>query len=324
MLFPKNVSQIPVLPLFLASLGAISLALPASAAGIKPTSISALSLAGGNNGSRTGKTAAQAYVDDILLNQIVFAGGRTYTGSSSFRAIQRATVLSNRAAVNAEFGDLDDGKDGNANPFVTAGLIPEGAPLDAATRESTDPAIQDAAITAAFNSLSLNQGIDGEGADYSLDLIFQQGIIDNNNGSDAAPELVFFERGVNSDFQVQVITGTLANPILSSAVTINRSDLAATGVFINTTEIGSGQQLGAVGIDLNDFGILAGEIVFGVRITSINGSGADLYGNFLSGDPSQFRDIPTGVKVPEPSSLLGLVAFSFVGGWLTKKTKIKS
>ena len=67
----------------------------------------------GNNGSRDGSTAEEAFVDDVFLESIsilvdgeleefVVADGEVVVGQSAF-------VRSGLQYVNAEFGDLDDG-----------------------------------------------------------------------------------------------------------------------------------------------------------------------------------------------------------------------
>ncbi len=281
----------------------------ASATPIVPTGVTVSVPAGSNNGSRNGLSAVNAFIDDVFLSTLSLPNGVVISATnSSFRAVGHATVLSGRSAVNAEFGDADTGSDGSANPFVTAGLLAEGASLPDAQRESIDPSNQDPSILASFGSLSLVQGIDGEGSAYTLQLIFTEGIVDNDAAVDQVPELMFFERGANSDFDVQLILGgTLSAPVLhSTVVSILRGQMFRTGIFIDTIEIGSGQELGAVGLDLNDFGLAADTAVYGIRITSTNNSGADLYGNFLSAaGPDQFRPVPDGLNpVPEPGTIV--------------------
>lgn len=297
--------------LLLTSLGTVLTASPGWATGIKPSSMTVSVPAGSNNGTRDGKSAATAFIDDILLDTITFGGVTFQSQNSAFKAAQRVEVTSGAGQINAEYGDSDTGSDGNPNPFVSGGIVSEGASLPNITRESADSTIQDSAIEAAFSSLSLSQGVDGEGPDYSFNLIFQQGIVDNSTAVDQVPELIFFERGVNSDFSVQAITGgTLANPTFApNTVKFLRSDLQPTGVYIDTIEITNGQQLGAVGIDLNDFGLSAAEAIYGIRLTSLKSSGADMYGQFVSAqDPSQFKNVPSklsGTPVPEPLTIFG-------------------
>lgn len=249
------------------------------------------------NQPRTGLTGATAYVDDVFLSTVTFGSTTFSTAGGQFRGVGNVNVVSGATNVNAEYGDFDTGSDGNPNPFVIAGLNP-------ADSESTNPAIQRPSIRAAFNSLSLVQGIDGEGAPYVLDLIFQRGINDNDAALDSVPELIFFERGVNSTYSIQVITGGTFNaPIFApNTITVNSGATGganpqsrATGYFIDTVEIGTGQELGATGLDLNSFFNGTATTVFGVRITDTNGS--DLYGNFLSAaSTSQFVPVPAALQ----------------------------
>lgn len=252
----------------------------------------------------TGNT--QAYVDDVLLKEMEFGGGTIFLTNTNMRQSARAQVFSNRSAINAEFGDSDTGSDSNPNPFVSAGIINEGATLSDATRESTDSNIQDRAIQSAFNSLSLSQGIDGEETtNYVYRLTFDNGIVDNNNAVDQAPELLFFERGHNSTFLIRAITGgTISNPTFApTSVNVVTADLLPSGIFINTIEIPGKQELGVVGYDLNDFGVAADQVVYGVQISSTGLTGADIYGQFLTATNSnQFRN---QTVVPEPLTIIG-------------------
>lgn len=305
--FVRNLSKV----LLLASVGTVLTALPGWSVGIKPSSVtvtnpvsqscsSTVTTNCTNNGTRNG-SSSQPYVDDILLNTITF-GTRTFS-TTNIREGQQAGVVTGRGFINAEFGDLDDNKDGNPNPF---GVNP---PVPLITQESTDPKTQDPAIKNAFNSLSLSQGLDGEeAAEFSYKLTFKEGIVDNNSGVDQIPELVFFERGINSNFTVRAITGgTFDNPTLSNPVSVTApaTELFATGIHIDTSEIDAGQQLGAIGFDLNEFGISAGQTVYGVQVTSPAGAGADIYGQFATTqNTANFRTVPPAL-VPEPLTILG-------------------
>ncbi len=284
-----------LLPLFLPVLPV------ADAAIIQPNSI-AVSVPSGSN------DPTSPYTDDVLLDQLVFGSVRYRRLDNALRAVMYAKVYYQRTGVNADFGDNDDGDDGNPNPFVAAGLISPTETLTDALRESTVPSIQDAAIRAALATFSLSQGVDGENTDYGIDLLFSQGVRDDRpNRSDRTPELVFFERGANSSFTVRAILGgTLDNPLVSDAITISSTMLWQTSFQINTIEIDEGQALGAIAIDASDFtlnGVSIGNaIVYGVRITSTDTSGADIFGVFaLSNNPNRFSDLPAGMGVPEPA-----------------------
>lgn len=317
--------------LFLTSVGTVFTALPGWADPLQPSGVTVTVPSGSNNGTRNGTSASTAYRDDILLNTMTF--GSTTFSSSSIRRIQQVRVRDGEEYINAEFGDSDTNSDGNPNPFVAAKIISEGATLTDNTRESTNPNIQNPAIRASFNTLSLSQGIDGEDeGEYTYDLTFTEGIVDNNGAADSIPELVFFERGDNSDFSVQaIIGGTLANPTLSTnAVTIDDDeDIRSTGIFIDTIEIGNGQVLGAVGLDLDEFGGQfsgndRGPTVYGIRITSLNNTGVDMYGHFATAQNSnQFRTPPAELVPFEFSPGLGILALGACGAIAQLKSKVK-
>jgi hypothetical protein len=290
--------------LLLASMGTVLTTSPGWAAVLKPTGMT-VTVPSNSNNTGTGSSSSP-YNDDILLNSLTFGGTTFQSNNGQFRAVLRADVISGAENVNAEYGDRDNGADKNPNPFVSAGIIKEGANLPTTTRESTKPSIQEASIKEAFSSLSVSQGVDGEGPAYNLQLIFQNGVVDNNSAVlDQVPELVFFERGASSEFTVRAITGgTNANPVYSpNTVTVRSNNYYKSGIYIDTTEITGGQELGVVGMDLNDFGLTATDIVYGVSLSSINNTGADIYGQFLSSE--QPFPPPNPDLVPEPLTILG-------------------
>jgi len=300
------------------TLGAVAFAASVDAVTLFPNGVTTTVPAGSNN-TGNGSSVGQAFTDDVLLDTITF-GGTTFNSASNLRFVRRVGVVSGRNNINAEFGDDDDASDGDTNPFVKAGVAAETDDLTGNNnpiRESTDPAIQDPAIREAFNSLSLNEGIDGEGGLFSFDLIFTDGLTDSNSAVDAVPELVFFERGDNSDFRLQAIVGgTFDAPVFApKTVEVDSDPLANTGIFINTTEINNGQELAAYGLDLNDFFVGPPQTVFGVRTIAFNNTGPDLYGAFISAtDTDQFVPVPpdlSGDPIPfEFETGAGLVALA--------------
>ncbi len=324
--------------LLLTSVGILT-ASPGWAVVVAPTSITVSVPAGSNNAQADGSTqtyslpatapisAANTYVDDVLLQSITFSG-TTFTSTNLLRDTQRFEVTAGRANINAEYGQggttasyiggtatiTDTNSDTNPNPFVSSGSSTEGTYVPAATRESVNPIIQDAALQAAFNSLSISQGIDGELLTnaYTYRTIFDQGVVDSSTILDDVPELIFFERGLNSNYTVRAITGgTFANPTFAgNTVTLLQTQHTASGIFIDTVEINAGQQLGIVGIDLNEFGITAANTaIYGIELTSTDGNnaGADIYGQFASAsNTANFRTVPSNLAaVPEPLTILG-------------------
>ena len=293
-------------------------AAPAVAALIQPTSVGAPYVPPGSQNIAQGRdgSATKPFIDDAFLTSITFPTVTFTAAKSEFRAVKTAYVAFGRDNVNAEFGDDDDGGDGNHNPFVKAGVYtpPPDVPPDT-TRQSMDPAIQDPAIAAAFGDLSLVEGVDGEGhggagaGDYQLNLIFESPIVDNDDAPDGCPELIIFERGDNSYVRVfAIVSGTADAPTwLPDYVDIGPPDMVPTGICIDTYEIGGAQELVAVGVDLDDFNIGDGQPIIGIIMASTNVSGADLTGIFLSTESDG--------RIPEPGSALliglGLAGASF-------------
>lgn len=272
---------------------ATNLVFGAAQAGVlQPTSITIATLTGTNDTSNP-------YTDDVELEALNF-GSTSFTDQSNFRAINRFEVLTGRPAINAEWGDNDNNSDGDDNPFTKAGLNP-------ADQESTVPSIQDAGLLQAFNTLSLSEMSDGEGnnAPYSFRVEFSASISDNDPGIDDVPEIIFFERGLNDTFEVKLITGgTFETPTYSDSVIVNTSSFWASGIFVDTTEISSSQEIGIGGFDLNDFGISDGTLVYGFDIY-VETTGPDLNGFFLSStDSNEFGPPLTPVPLPAGLPLL--------------------
>jgi hypothetical protein len=323
MRYIKYWTAFSVMGIFIAS------ALPAHAitAFNNDDNITVTSPSGTNNPSDI--NSGNTIVDDAFLDELTFeSDSSTFTGANnpsnnSFRGVQRVEVLSGRegsgtgenaANVNAEFGKNDTNSDGNPTPFERIGA-------SNSDRESTDPDIQDPALKEALDNRNLAEIADGEGEQaYELQLIFNQGISDNDNSNDNAPEIVLFERGINDNaIEVELITGgTFDNPTISgSTFSEPSSNYDDTGLNLNTDEINNAQDLGIIGLDLSeDFGLNNGETVFGVQITSTDG-GADINSALLaSQDPSRFEDVPnslSGTPVPfEAEGTMGVVA---LGGY---------
>lgn len=275
--------RVPLLAaLFAAALGAT----PAAAVILLPTGIGVSDPPGGRTIDPNDVT------DDVMLETLSF-GPIVFSSGASFSPAAAIEVLQSRQNINAEWGDDDDAGDGDDNPFAKAGFDP-------ALQETTDPAIQDAALLNAFNSRSLSEMADGESGGYQFKMLFADGLSDDQPGvADLVPELIFFERGMNDAFDVELILGgTFENPIYSAAVNVSSADFWDTGLDIDTTEIAAPQSLGAGGLDFDVFGLAIDAIVYGMRITVTSG-GPDLNGFFLSTvDPERFLP-PLGAP-PEP------------------------
>lgn len=259
------------------------------------------------------------YTDDVLVDTLNFSDATFEANGSngnSFRSVQRLKVTGDRSQTNAEWGINDDGNDGNDTPFAKAGFAGE-------SQETTDSKIQDATLLEAFNSRSLSEMADGEDqGNFGYKMIFENGLTDDNDNPDDVPEIILFERGLNDEFNIQLITGgTFDDPDLTNTFTTtpNSNAFTPTGIEVETVEIeGSTQEIGVLGLDFNDFGLSSGETVYGIKINAPDGEGPDLNGAFLaSEDPSRFEDVPStlsGEPVPfEAEGSMGLVA---LGGYI--------
>ena len=292
----------------------VLVSLPASATLI-PVLTTTVTIPNDSNNDDTGP-----YTDDVLLQSMTFEGDASEGGAilgspSSFSPVRRFRLLSGRQNMNAEWGDNDDGEDGDDNPFVKAGFDP-------ADQETEEPSIQDAALLRTFNTLSLTEMSDGEQGDFSFRVLFQNGLRDNNPSVlDNVPEMVFFERGGNdSGMSVRVITGgTFDNPIFSMSLSMDSSDWSDTDLDVDTTEIDDFQPLHAAGFDLNAFELGPEEIAYGYQMDVVN-AGPDLNGFFLTAeDPGQFLD-PLDASAPSTLALLlGPMVFAAVRGSLRSR-----
>lgn len=278
---------------------------------ILPTAITVSVPAGSNNPASPSST--NPYTDDVYLESLTFPGGSLNASSGQFSTVQSAYVVSGRENTNAEWGDNDDNSDGDPDPFTRVGIDafnPDGS-VNTIVQESIDATIQDIGLASVFSSLSLTEITDGESGVSITNFTFFNGITDNNNDVDDLPEIVLFERGNNDTTTVRAITGgTFANPVLAGTdVTISSGAMWNTGIWIDTTEIANGQELAAIGIDLNAFGITDGTPVYGIQIETNGGD----FGGFVqtADDPqNQFSPVPAGLLnpqatvIPEPSSQL--------------------
>ncbi|MEO0679743.1 MAG: exosortase-dependent surface protein XDP2 [Pseudomonadota bacterium] len=274
----------------IAAAGLLAAQISAGAAWALPMTPTSLGLSDGWGAPVATPSAA---TDDVWLERLTFAGAAFQ--ADGIVAAHRVQVLSGRSRVNAEWGDRDGADDGNGTPFARI-----GAP--GAAQETTDPALQDAALTAAFSGRNLLEMSDGEDrGGFSFQMIFSAGLRDDRPGvADDVPELVLFERGMNDVFDLELILGgTEEDPLLSPALRVSSKDFGGTGLRANTREIGRAQEIGAGGFDLDMFGVADDAIAYGLRLTAVKG-GADLSGAFLtSADPTRFVP-PLGTPLPGP------------------------
>jgi hypothetical protein len=198
--------------------------------------------------------------NSIFLNTATF-GGTTVT-ASQFALVNDATIVQNAHLLGPASSDQGD--------LVTNAQCP-------ATEMPTA-----ANIVSSLGNLNLNCIVDTEDnvGTSVLDVMFDPNAAVNH--------LFFFERGMNSDIEVQ---GIDENGVYGTAFTIGRSLWKPAGYSINTTEVVNAQVVG-------DYGLKSNVRLKGLRLTSRVGfNGPD------------FKVV--GAHVPEPMTVLGLAA---VGG----------
>ncbi len=147
-------------------------------------------------GTPTAQTAATAFVDDAIMQSVTFGGTTLSALRPALAAGQGgAQVVGSSTLINPTYGDSDTNTDGNNTPFAKSGN--PGLAYSGTTAPTQTAAQKDAAIQAAYNSLSLTEGISSPGqggtagaVDYTFSLLFQEGIVDNNVAADSVPELV--------------------------------------------------------------------------------------------------------------------------------------
>jgi hypothetical protein len=275
----------------------------AGAAVLNPASVTVSVPAGSND------PVGPTYTDDVLLDTLTFIDGFgnpvVYDGrTGSLAAASSFKVLSGREKFNAEWGDADDGADGDGNPFQKAGV-------GAHPQETVRPDVQDRALLEAFNSRSISEITDGEAAGTgSFAVTFSKSLAFDDVGGDALPDIVFVERGGNDLFSIELILGgTAAAPVYSSALTVDSGSFARSGVFINTVEISNAQELFIGGFDLSAFNLSSNDLVSGFRLTT--SGGPDLGGFFLAaadastfGGPGPFTFTTAPIPLPAPAFLL--------------------
>lgn len=227
----------------------------------------------------SGGLSTTVSVDDIELTSLTF-GGVTFNGTAGEIIPGMASVFLEGGGgtnVNAEWGDQDNASDGDHNPFQKAGY-----PIPPNNQETTDIDIIDATLRVVFRSLNLVEGIDGEDQGFRIRMDLERGIVDDNPAApvDSVPEIVVFERGLNSGVAVRLL---LADGGQSDELIVPASQFRDSGIDITTLEIGAGQPLGVVGIDLNEFSGSgfdpATDTVVGLRFGSAS-NGADIFGMF--------------------------------------------
>ena len=153
-------------------------------------------------------------------------------------------------------------------------------------------------IMMALNNNNLNNIIDTEDTgNFAMNLFFEESI----------DEVFLWERGRNSKLALQAID-TEGNTLGSLVELDYSSEWDYAGYDIDTMEIGDAQQVGSIGVSLDDFGLSSS--IAGLRVvseSSFNGPDWKLMG--------------AKRKVPEPSAMAGLGVM--MGGLLLRRRRAR-
>ena len=134
---------------------------------------------------------------------------------------------------------------------------------------------------------NLNNIIDTEDSgSFNINLFFDSVLKTDNSGLDS---LFFWERGMNSDLEVQAIDNT--GNIIGNAIKLLRTEQQNAGFKIDTKEISSSQNVGSWGVSLAQLGV-----------NSLSGIKVSANSKFNGPD---FKVIARK-SVPEPGSIIGL------------------
>lgn len=202
---------------------------------------------------------------DRRLNTLAFSGSSTVMTNADFVRFSGGRLVSNKGPFGwTDLGDRD---------MNTAGNATDGNPdrADLST-PLTGEASSKGAISEVFGSSlgykNLSWIVDGEDAgSYTLDLYLNNVSAFTPDASNSTIELAVLERGGNSDFTIQGITGfnNSGAPILSPSYHVLRSQTGYAGWTLDTLEIGGAQNVHGVGLSLpQEWGQLVG-----VRISAV-------------------------------------------------------
>lgn len=211
---------------------------------------------------------------NIWLDSVTLGNG---TVIDDFAMVTGAEIISNdlwiggnTGAASADMGDLADGIQ-----------VEDASSLD---------------IMNALNNNNLNNIIDTEDTgNFAMNLFFEESI----------DQVFLWERGRNSKLALQAIDAE--GNTLGSLVELDySSEWDYAGYDIDTMEIGDAQQVGSMGVSLDDFGLSSS--IAGLRVVSESGfNGPD------------WKLMGAKRKVPEPSAMAGLSLM--MGGLLLRRRR---
>ncbi|WP_414576018.1 exosortase-dependent surface protein XDP2 [Anabaena sp. CCY 9402-a] len=236
--------------------------------------------------------------EDIFLTSIE-QGGETLLPFTNLLLINDArinfntpkTLVLNSGAASTDRGELA------TNPL---GFAPNEDPTAAE-------------IAAYLGNYNLNNIVDSEDTgEFDIDVFFEAPVISDSRGLDS---FFFYERGLNSDIQLQAID-TNGN-LVGNSYTITRNLWTLTGYRIDTTEVPGAQPVGSWGVSYADLGLGSDVVLSGLKLiseTSFNGADFKVFAtaSFCCGP----------IPIPEPTTIIGLGAVA--GLTLVRRRQMKN
>jgi hypothetical protein len=206
-------------------------------------------------------TDKSQWKSDISLSSVEI-GSKTY---SNFSLVKDVNIIQNDLWTGGNTGAASSDRGDNASGVKAEN--PTGSNL-----------------AASLGNLNLSNIIDTEDrGKFTLDLFFGKPV-DN---------FLFFERGKNSKLQVQALNKK--GELTGNSILLDSSGWKDAGYRLDTTEIGSAQTVGSLGVSLLDLGLTDSKSFGGLRLISES--------NYVGPD---FKVVGLNKAVPEPATVLGL------------------
>jgi PEP-CTERM motif len=232
---------------------------------------------------------------DIKLESVKLAG-QTLSAGQLYK-VTDAALIKNKPITyhtSAIDGGLSVDKGDLANGVAINNLVVEAGVAAAQFNTSADEQAIAKSLGGSTPIFNMNQIVDGEDNGYfTLDLLFDAGKAFNT--------LLLWERGMNSDIEVQAITAVSGNQATTFGETqlVSRNDWKSAQYSIDTTEIAGAQPVGSKGVVFS-------KDVLGVRLVSKSSfNGPDLK--------------VAATKVPEPATVASLGLVAGVAAWSRRK-----
>jgi hypothetical protein len=212
-----------------------------------------------------------------------------YQTFNNFSFVNKVTGLSNTQFTGGNTGAASTDRGDNAS-------IPKSIQV------SEDPKADE--IAAYLSNNNLNNIIDTEdkGA-FTMNLWFDTTISQDSSGLD---NLFFWERGKNSDLRIQAIDEK--GNLLGNFLELTSTTQQIASYKIDTTEIGSAQDVGSWGVSLKQLGLNDEQATKGIKgiqvIAEKDFNGPDFK------VIARRADLPQSVPEPSTTAALGLLAVS--------------